>query len=99
MTIQKFRWSKVYESSEEELTAFLHAKDLQAERYNLQATDMPTTHELAGTKRLWCAEGSLTIGYGATTMSLQAGDAIRALAPTSITVRPGIAGGAFYLTD
>lgn len=99
MTIQKFRWSKVYESSEEELVSLLHAKNVEAQRHALHATDLPMTFELSGPKRLWCAEGSLTIGYSATTLSLQTGDAIKALAPTSITVRPGIAGTAFYLSD
>lgn len=95
---QKFRWSKVYESAEEELTAFLHARNLQAER--TAAEEMTETlqqvSETAFT--IWCAEGSLVIRQGSRSISLQPGDAVTMDADTPYDLRAGMTGYVCYIS-
>lgn len=92
MSMQKFRWSRVYESSEEELTALLTQRGIEATHTTLVMTDEAVTHAAT----LWCAEGSLTISDQQTTLSLQPGDAVRITPNASYNIRAGISGCVYY---
>lgn len=98
MQSSKFRWSKVYESSEEELTAFLESRNIQAERLDIEAGSDPVEHASDQTVTLWCAEGSLTVRADDTTIPLQPGDALRLTGPTAYVLQPGIAGYVCYVS-
>lgn len=96
MAIQKFRWSRVYESSEEELITFLKNRGISATHHFLEMGDdglsQQTPHEIT----LWCAEGSLNVQSNQTAWSLQPGDALRVEANTPYFVQPGISGCIYY---
>ena len=76
MNIKKYRWSKVYESSEEELVDFLHARNIEAARiiYNEFQALENQSHDKVLT--LWCADGSLKLVAAGKTVSVQAGDTV-----------------------
>lgn len=94
--IQKSRWSKVYESSEEELTDLLDAKGITAERWALEAYDQLEPRSHGEDTQLWCAEGSLSIVAGAQTISVQPGDTLRIPANLSYSATAGISGCGVY---
>ena len=81
--MQKFRWSKVYESSEEELTAFLRDRAIEATRIASEASSEEARQSADIGSTLWCAEGSLIIRTESTSTSLQPGDALHISAQTS----------------
>jgi hypothetical protein len=97
MRFRKFRWSQVYESSEEELVALLQARKIDGKRIH---ADVEQTEQRAeSVTTLWCAEGSLVVGTESTDTPLQPGDALRLEAGTAYSVRPGIANCVYYLTS
>lgn len=96
MNIQKFRWSKVYESSEEELIELLDAMDIKAERQALEEFQVEKVTSPAQESRLWCAEGSMTIEHGSKQFSLQPGDGLVIPANSTYELEAGIAGCAIY---
>ncbi|MDB5184684.1 MAG: hypothetical protein JWN38_492 [Candidatus Saccharibacteria bacterium] len=99
MPIKKTRWSKVYESSEEELIAVLHSRGVQTERFHVEElVALPPQTAQAG-QTVWCAEGSATITTADGKLSLQPGDAIRFDTPTNYDVQAGITGFAYYLSS
>jgi quercetin dioxygenase-like cupin family protein len=98
MGFTKFRWSQVYESSEEELTALLQARKIRGERIHAEAGTELTDQRSEGLTTMWCAEGSLVVKTESTKASLQPGDALRIDANTIYSVQPGIANCAYYLT-
>lgn len=95
MSFKKFRWSQVYESSEEELIDLLEARNLEAERIHAVTEADQHTESII---TIWCAEGSLKIKTESTTVSLQPGDALRLEANTTYSVHPGIADCVYFLT-
>jgi mannose-6-phosphate isomerase class I len=95
MQLQKFRWSRVYESSEEELLHFLATKNLTAERWAAGEFEDFKNKVAAKETTLYCAEGSL-IFHGGTTISLQPGDALRIPAGTNYELTAGISGCVCY---
>jgi len=98
MSFKKFRWSQVYESSEEELVALLNARKIDSERVHAEAGgEQPEQHAEDATT-IWCAEGSLVVKSESTNISLQPGDALRIDANTPYSVHPGIANCVYYLT-
>jgi heat shock protein HspQ len=99
MSLKKFRWSQVYESSEEELVAFLQARKIENERVHAEAGTEQTEQYAERIITIWCAEGSLVIKTGSTSISLQPGDALRIKTNTMYAVRPGIADCTYYLTN
>lgn len=96
MKLQKTRWSKVYESAEEELLGMLHAKHIDAERWTAGEGEYFAPHYHALDKRIWCAEGSIVFTIGGTKISLQAGDALALPANTTHRATAGISGAVCY---
>lgn len=96
MDLKKFRWSRVYESSEEELETYLHDKNLQAERWAAeefhdfggQVFDQDTT--------IFCAEGGLVFEIDNQKISLQPGDALRIPANYAFAAKAGFTGCVCY---
>jgi hypothetical protein len=101
MGFKKFRWSKVYESSEEELIALLQARNIHSQRLYAEASSTQTQQHTDSATTVWCAEGSLVVEVEATpiSVSLQPGDALRLEANTSYSIHPGIADCVYYLTS
>lgn len=97
MRPSKFRWSKVYESSEEELTAFLQSRNIQNERFAVEAGSEPLERTTDHPLRLWCAEGSLTVATEGMTIPLQPGDGLQ-IGAQSYVLQPGIAGFVYYVS-
>lgn len=98
MSVKKFRWSQVYESSEEELITFLQARKLIGERVHVETGNEQTDQRTKSDTTIWCAEGSLKIKITAASVSLQPGDALQMDANTVYAVHPGIADCVYYLT-
>lgn len=98
MGFKKFRWSQVYESSEEELTTLLQARNIEGRRVHADASTEESTQSSNNAQTIWCAEGSLSVSLESTRISLQPGDALRIEANTAYSIRPGIADCAYYLT-
>ena len=99
MHIQKFRWSRVYESSEEELVSLLKVRNIPSTRVHAEAGDTAATQHSDNSFTLWCAEGSLLFETESAKISLQPGDAARIGADTTYTIHPGIADCVYYLTS
>lgn len=98
MQLQKFRWSKVYESSEEELLDFLEVRNITAERH--AATEF---EEFSGSFEydvtFWCAEGSFKMQINETNYSMQPGDALRIPANNAYQATAGISGSGWYVSS
>lgn len=97
MTIVKKRWSKVYESSEEELLGLFTAKNLEATFHKLE-TGEDFQVIAAESRALWCAEGSFQLYVSAKKFSVQVGDWIVIPAETEYHMTAGIAGAHWYET-
>src|SRR5690242_19784898 len=89
MELRKYRWSRDYESAEEELIALLNAKGIEAERWTADEGTVFGAHTHPYDKKLWCAEGSLKLTVAGKEFSLQPGDALDLPANT---VHAGVAG-------
>jgi quercetin dioxygenase-like cupin family protein len=98
MKLQKFRWSKVYESSEEELTDFLHARGITAERWHADELQKIEPKHADNDTTIWCAEGSLTIRVDGTAFSIQPGDALPIPSGALYEADAGISGCVCYQT-
>jgi len=96
MSVRKFRWSKDYESAEEELVELLQFRGIEAERIieDPEVSLPPTTVE--HDQRLWCAEGSFSVHAGDKQVSMQPGDALDVLSGTTYQIHTGIAGCIYY---
>jgi hypothetical protein len=94
--LRKFRWSKVYESSEEELTALLRARNITAVHSAREAFDKSTPEPANKETTIWCAEGSLSVFVNEETVSLQPGDALRMPAKMPYRLDAGISGYTCY---
>ncbi len=99
MNSPKFRWSKVYESSEEELREYLAMRTIQANRFSTEESGESSKHHLEDAARLWCAEGSLTLVIGTDSLSLQPGDGVRIAAGTDYELRAGLTGYVCYISS
>ena len=96
MKPRKFRWSRVYESSEEELQSFLASKGMEAERW--AAGEF---HDFGGqvfgeNTVIFCADGSLSFEIGTQKISVQAGDAINIDANEVFAATAGMSGCVCY---
>ena len=99
MGTQRFRWSKVYESSEEELVAFLQARNIHATRFMSDVSGEQVRQTAEADSTIWCAEGSFVIHVGSTKISLQPGDAVRIDAGATYNLHAGISGFVYYLSS
>lgn len=96
MELQKFRWSRVYESSEEELQDYLESKGLHAERWTAEEF-----HDFGGqvfdiNTLIFCAEGGLVFEIDNQKISLQPGDALRIPAKYAFAAKAGMTGCVCY---
>lgn len=98
MSISKFRWSKVYESSEEELLEYLASKGIRATRFTAELGSEPVHYTNTSDAIILCAEGSLGVRTDSANISLQPGDAVRIDAETSYDLHAGISGYVCYVT-
>jgi mannose-6-phosphate isomerase class I len=99
MDIKKFRWSKVYESSEEELTGVLSQRNIHSTRIVAEAFSEQTQQASPQSTTIWCAEGSLSLRTESTVMSLQPGDAVRIGPEIACDLRAGISGYVCYVSS
>jgi mannose-6-phosphate isomerase class I len=95
MQMRKFRWSKVYESAEEELVELLEHKHIPANRWTAEEGE-ESTKKYPVDMQLWCTEGQLTCAAQDKTYSLQAGDAMDIPAHVTCSLRGGFGGCACY---
>ena len=77
MKLQKFRWSRVYESAEEELIEVLAAQNTEAERWHAGAFHDFGEQCFESDTTLWCADGSMKLIVDGRRVSMQAGDTIQ----------------------
>lgn len=98
MNMTKFRWSKVYESSEEELKEFLRSRNLQAEQISEEGGGEQRQLQFSDGCTVWCAEGSLSLRADSKNISLQPGDALPIPAGQSFVLQPGMFGYVCYIT-
>ncbi|MDB5166657.1 MAG: hypothetical protein JWM37_729 [Candidatus Saccharibacteria bacterium] len=96
MTARKYRWSKTYESAEEELTALLAHKNITAERWSIDAFENRVAEPAPSGRRLWCAEGSTTVIVNEKNYSLQPGDTLDIAAPGAYQAIAGLNGCSCY---
>ena len=94
--LKKFRWSRVYESSEIELQHYLESKGFEAERW--EATEF---HDFGGQifttdTIIFCAEGGLVFEIDKKKISLQPGDALRIPANHAFAAKAGMTGCVCY---
>ena len=97
MQLRKYRWSKDYESAEEELVALFEAKHITAERHELEETGEPQRLTVDTDMQIWCAEGMVRLVANGTAYSLQPGDVMDLPAQTRLELLPRFGGGAYYI--
>ena len=98
MNPKKFRWSKVYESSEEELLQLLEARNFLHEHWKAGEFEDLAKKTAENPMTLWCAEGSFIITVDGTTTSMQPGDALDIPKGATYEIRAGISGCICYET-
>lgn len=96
MTVRKYRWSRDYESAEEELIRLLDAKNITAERWVADEYEDFEYHTHTLDKQLWCVEGSIEFEISGQCISLQAGDALDLPSGTRHTAKAGFSGCVCY---
>jgi hypothetical protein len=95
MSTRKFRWSKDYESAEEELTAQLKLRKIDATR-EIKGPDIIIEASPAGPHtRLWCAEGSFVVKVEGRQISMQPGDGLD-VENADFEIHSGITGCIYY---
>jgi mannose-6-phosphate isomerase class I len=99
MAHKKIRWSKVYESSEEELVTFLQSRKLQTHRVAADEFTEQLQQVADHAFTIWCAEGSLTVRQDAKSTSVQPGDAITIDAADPYDLIAGMTGYVCYVSD
>jgi mannose-6-phosphate isomerase class I len=97
MKLQKRRWSKVYESTEEELVALLDSRNITAARHDIEAFTSETIQPQVPSGSIWCAEGSCTVRISDATTSLQPGDYLPIDAGSKYIIEGGISGCVYYV--
>jgi hypothetical protein len=96
MNLRKFRWSKVYESQEEELINLFRARNINAEHWEAEAFDTSESRCFDQEITIWCAEGSFTFRSGDKAMSMQPGDALHVSAGIAFRIDAGMSGYICY---
>ncbi|MDL2363082.1 MAG: hypothetical protein QFB86_01720 [Patescibacteria group bacterium] len=98
MTFKKFRWSKVYESSEHELLELLKTKNIAASRVAYDEFEERNDEKYDQDSQLWCVEGSMLITVEEVTIKLQAGDALVVPSVQKYNVAAGLAGCVVFVS-
>ena len=96
MQIRKSRWSRVYESAEEELVELLKRKRISARRWKGEDGEEIAPKQFPSDTQLWCAEGQLTCTVDGRAYSLQPGDVLDIPAKLSCGMRIGLGGCVCY---
>jgi mannose-6-phosphate isomerase class I len=96
MKLRKYRWSRHYESAEEELVALLATKHIDAERWTADGAENLEPSVSTADKQIWCAEGSIVFTVGNQKYSLQPGDALDVPAGANYEATAGISGCVCY---
>lgn len=76
MNPKKYRWSKVYESAEEELIELLRAKRITAERHEVDSYETKELPPRTEVTRLWSVEGTAFAIIDGVRFSMQPGDVL-----------------------
>lgn len=95
MNLKKYRWSKVYESAEEELQEFLQARKIGAERHDIEAYDEQTIR-VSDNARIWGVEGNANFTVEGKRYSMQPGDVLELPADTECVITTGLSDFAWY---
>lgn len=98
MDLRKYRWSKTYESAEEELLSLFQVKKITGKRTVLDPYDTIDISAAEDIRHIWCAEGSLTVTVSGKRISLQPGDALAVPASAGLSIAAGLSGCAYYFT-
>ena len=96
MSFKKYRWSKDYEAAEEELEKLLARLGHDLNRWELAAGERLPLQQRQNPRRLWCAEGSVTLVIAGKSIGLQPGDAITIDPSQSVAGVAGVAGVVCY---
>ncbi len=96
MSVKKFRWSKDYESAEEELIELLERKNITAHRVHVDPHEEMQLTTITLPAQLWLAEGSCTLDIATRHYSMQPGDAIEIPEDIDISGTSGMTGCAYY---
>jgi hypothetical protein len=96
MKLQKFRWSKVYESSEEELHEFLSARNITATSWHLEEFVPTEARVVAHDTTIWCAEGSANFRLNDASFSMQPGDGMTIPTNSTLQITAGMSGCICY---
>lgn len=99
MKLQKYRWSSVYESAEEELIGIFKRNQISAKRYVVEAAQELEPSVSQSDVRMWCAEGSATITIDTIDFSMQPGDTLDIPANTMYVGNSGLGGYVFYTAE
>jgi hypothetical protein len=95
MSAKKYRWSKVYESAEEELQDFLESRKIIAERHDIESYDEYAVRADDNT-RIWGVEGTASFTVDGKRYSIQPGDVLELSAGSECTVTTGLSNFAWY---
>jgi quercetin dioxygenase-like cupin family protein len=96
MNVRKYRWSKHYESAEEELFRLLAAKNIQAERWTVAEMQPLERRASDHDTQIWCAEGSIIFIVEGKRYSVQPGDTLELPANVPYEATAGISGCVCY---
>jgi hypothetical protein len=99
MNARKFRWSKDYESAEEELVELLAWRKIDAKRWTAGDDESMHNDPSVADIRLWCAEGSFEVTTNGKSISMQPGDGLDIPANTAYEIHTGIAGCICYQAE
>jgi mannose-6-phosphate isomerase class I len=98
MNIRKYRWSKDYESAEEELLQLFIARGITASIWQIEPFQKISHSAQKHKLRIWCAEGSLNVFADNKNYSLQPGDTLEIAQDFAFEITAGIAGFVCYQT-
>lgn len=96
MELRKYRWSRDYESAEEELVGLFKVRKITAQRWAADEGHHIDPVRNESDKRLWCAEGSLNVTVHDNKFSLQPGDTLDIPKGLMVEIQVGIAGCVCY---
>lgn len=96
MTHKKYRWSKVYESAEEELVELLQIKGITATRHEIDSYETLALPARSTPITIWGAEGTAIFMIDDTRISMQPGDTVDIPVEASCTITTTFSTFAWY---